>query len=805
MESSINIKEYLEELRVRAEKSLLEDGKVLLEDNRILSAEEIQKKIHDLKVHQIELEMQNEELRTSKIEIEILSEKYFELYNMAPVGYLTINENGQIHDANLTASAMFGQPRRSLTKQNISMFVHKENQDIYYIFMKKLLKTGEPATCELRMTKHGVTEFWVKLDATIAPSIEGETMYHVVFSDITILKITEFELEHYRNNLETVIDKRSIELLESKKSYQLILNTISDHVYEVKINEKNTSTTIHTQACYMVTGYYDHEFANNPLLWYETIYPDDRDAVTQFINNIASMHENRSIEHRIIHKNGSIRWIKNTIVSHKNSEGVIVSYEGIIRNITDRKLVEENLIHSEEKYRLLFENDNNAIVILDSETGNILDLNNAFIDTYGFSKEESLYKNFHSLIEINPKTSCIDDYENCLNGTSQYRYLNYKKDGTEFWVETSIGIFTWMNRKCFFIMVRDITEKYFAEKTLRESDEKFKTIADYTNDWEAWLNEEGVLMWISPSVLRFTGYTDIECLSMTDYPYPIIMKEDRNSIREILRTSILGRKVGSNVEFRILHKTSSYRWVSMSWGSIYNNTGKYIGIRSSIHDITDRKTAEIEIVRLNRHIIKLQEEERQKVSKDLHDSVGQTILTAKLNIDTYKKDIVLYKDRLDIGISFIEKASRELREIYMNLYPSILSDLGLEATIRWLSKNAMESNGIVIKTRINLEVKLSHKLNVCLYRVIQELFSNILKHSKAGNVELILSANEHQVKLNVIDNGIGFESKKPLSEVSCYGLMNINSRVNSFGGTMNIITNEKGTTTSIIFQQANIE
>jgi len=175
------------------------------------------------------------------------------------------------------------------------------------------------------------------------------------------------------------------------------------------------------------------------------------------------------------------------------------------------------------------------------------------------------------------------------------------------------------------------------------------------------------------------------------------------------------------------------------------------------------------------------------VARDLHDGVGQTIIAAKLNFSAFQKDRRKYRERFDMGLQFIDKASQELREVYTGLYPSILSDLGLEAAVRWYAKNYLEASGI--ETSQNLEVgKLPHDLEVNLYRMVQEIFSNILRHSGAGRVGIELSrpGAGRAVVLAVEDDGSGFDAER-LGEVNNgFGLSNLRQRAEALGGEVGI-------------------
>lgn len=150
------------------------------EDSAALLPEDIRKKLHELQVHQIELELQNQELRHTQKELEESRARYFGLYDLAPVGYFTLSEQGLILEANLTASTLLGTTRGMLVKQPISRFILKEDQDIYYLHRKNLFETGEPQECELRLVKPNGVFFWAHFTATISQAKDGSPVCRCV-------------------------------------------------------------------------------------------------------------------------------------------------------------------------------------------------------------------------------------------------------------------------------------------------------------------------------------------------------------------------------------------------------------------------------------------------------------------------------------------------------------------------------------------------------------------------------------------------------------------------------------------------
>jgi len=175
-------------LRKRAEALAAERAGGIPENPQMLPIEVTRRALHELRVHQIELEMQNEELRRTQEELEASRARYFDLYDLAPVGYFTLSEQGLILEANLTAAKLLGVARGALVKQPLSRFVLREDQDIYYLHRKALMEKGAPQAWELRMLKDDAAPFWVRVEATTAMGTDGVFVCRAVVSNITETK-----------------------------------------------------------------------------------------------------------------------------------------------------------------------------------------------------------------------------------------------------------------------------------------------------------------------------------------------------------------------------------------------------------------------------------------------------------------------------------------------------------------------------------------------------------------------------------------------------------------------------------------
>jgi PAS domain S-box-containing protein len=170
------------------------------------SPAKIKKTLHELRVHQIELEIQNEELQRTQTQLDAQRERYFDLYDLAPIGYVTVSEKGMILEANLTAVTMLGVTRRMLVRQPLTSFVIKKDQDIYYLQSKHLFETGKPQAYELRMMKKDETAFLVRMEMTAAHDAEGAPVCRILFSDITERKQAEEKVAVANRKIQTILE-----------------------------------------------------------------------------------------------------------------------------------------------------------------------------------------------------------------------------------------------------------------------------------------------------------------------------------------------------------------------------------------------------------------------------------------------------------------------------------------------------------------------------------------------------------------------------------------------------------------------
>jgi PAS domain S-box-containing protein len=299
-----------------------------------------------LKVRQIELETQNEELRRAQMELDAARARYFNLYDQTPVGYVTFSDKGVILQANLTAATLLGQTRGEMANQPLSRFIVPDDQHIYYLHRKQLFETGAPQACEFRMLRADSNPVWTRMEATVGHDADGVPVCRAVIMDIAERKRVEDELLWKTAFLEAqvnssldgilVIDGQQKRLLSNQRIGDLW--NVSQHV----LDDPDDTTLL--------------EYVTSL-----TKYPE------QFLGKVMYLydHPEETSRDEIEFKNGMVLDRYSSPVLGKDGR-----YYGRIwtfRDITDRKRAEDDLLHAKadlQQYAVELESSNYALAEL---------------------------------------------------------------------------------------------------------------------------------------------------------------------------------------------------------------------------------------------------------------------------------------------------------------------------------------------------------------------------------------------------------------------------------------------------------
>jgi PAS domain S-box-containing protein len=284
--------------------------------------------LHELHVHQIELEAQNEELRRTRDELDTSKARHFDFYDVSPVGYCTVSEKGLINQVNLTTSTLLNVPRSQLIKQPIGNFIFKDDQGLYYQLRRELQDTDKPLSCELRLLKQGGTPVWAHLDAMAAKDEQGAPELRIVLSDVSSQKHLEQERDRLRADVK-----------DHEARWTIAAEALGEGIWEW---DMTSGEMLRSRAFDAGLGYSEQDLPLTADAWVELIHPDDlaRNAVC-LQNYLTGTSGTYAIEMRLRTKDGNYRWIacRGTGVAH-DAAGAPTRMIGMHTDISERKQIE---------------------------------------------------------------------------------------------------------------------------------------------------------------------------------------------------------------------------------------------------------------------------------------------------------------------------------------------------------------------------------------------------------------------------------------------------------------------------------
>ena len=307
------------ELRLRAEALALKKAAKSKKRLEGLTPEAIRKTLFELSVHQIELEMQNETLRQSQVLLDTARARYFDFYDLAPVGYCTVCTQLLITEANLFAASLLGVTRSVLVKQPFLRFIHGNDQGVFMQFCKQIAETGKSQTCTLRLMKPDQSLFWVQLNAITLPDRDRAPEIHMVLNDIGELKRTEEALR------------------AQEEFFHLIAENIGDFIAVLDLDGRR----IYNSPSY-------RQFFGSPKKLrgtdsFTVIHPDDRERVKQVFRETVQTGIGQQIVYRLQLVDGSSHTMESSGSVIRDNEGRIARVVVVSRDITERKRMEEQV------------------------------------------------------------------------------------------------------------------------------------------------------------------------------------------------------------------------------------------------------------------------------------------------------------------------------------------------------------------------------------------------------------------------------------------------------------------------------
>jgi len=561
--TSTNMPHSKTALRQKAEELFRDKIAQTTEASELLSLEETRLMLHELQVHQYELELQNEELLRTQQELEESRSRYFDLYNLAPAGYCTLSEQEVVVEANLTVTNLLGLEPSALIGRSITSFIIPEDQDSYYLHRKQLCSTTEFQVCELRMLRSNQTPFWARLESTLVLKDDNTPECRIVLSDITDQKLAEqaFEKEMARRRIMFEQSPDGILIIDPETKRFLEFNTVA-----------------HQQL-----GYSREEFAQLRIGDVEAT-----ETVEETAARIATVIRDGRADFETLQRtrNGEIRNVHVTaqIIDIQGYPG----YHCVWRDITERKRAESASRENEARMRAITDSVKEAIVIIDQK-GLVSYWNPAAGRLFGYTSDEVTGKNLHTLITPQRYHQAFDTAFTQYQQTGQGKALDATlelqachKNGDEISVELSLTALPEQNGWDTIGIIRDITERKKSEEALRESEERYRALHDASFGGIV-IHDQGIILDCNRGLSDLTGYSREELIGMDGLR--LIAPDWRDVVRQHIQQrfeqayDVEGlRKDGTLYPLYIRGTTIPYK-------------GRMVRV-TEFRDITERKNAE---------------------------------------------------------------------------------------------------------------------------------------------------------------------------------------------------------------------
>jgi PAS domain S-box-containing protein len=391
----------------------------------------------------------------------------------------------------------------------------------------------------------------------------------------------------FRDQTEERIAQRA--LVDSEERLRIALAAANQGLYD--LNVQTGECTVSPEYARML-GYDPADFRETNDRWRERLHPDDREAVYGVYREyVAGQRDEYRIEFRQRTRGGEWKWILSVgkVVEH-SADGKPLRLLGTHTDITELKRTEKELMESEARFRVLVEGAPEAIFV--QSAGRFAYLNPAACRLLGALRPEDLLgKDFMGRIapEYHDK---IQERISLQRETGEpaplMEQVYLRLDGRRVPVEATAVSIRYQSEDAHIVFVRDITERVKAENELRESYERYRLVADFTYDWEYWVDPEGKFIYVSPSCERVSGYPPDFFLNEPDALFKIVHPEDQFKIESHMNEPVVRGANTDKIRFRIITQTGETRWIDHKCWAVFSSEGTFMGRRGSNRDITQR-------------------------------------------------------------------------------------------------------------------------------------------------------------------------------------------------------------------------
>jgi two-component system invasion response regulator UvrY len=593
---------------------------------------------------------------------------------------------------------------------------------------------------------------------------------------------------------------------ETAKKYRLLADSVADVIFLLDMDLK---PTYFSPSATRLTGRRVEELMSGTLEG--TITPASYEAAVKALKEAKADEKrepgsvtSRSLELELILNDGSTKLAEATASYLRDVDGTPIGIVGTLHDITERSKAEEARRESEKRYQLLADNITDVICTLDKDLV-VTYLSPSVNHLLGYTVEQSLGQHWTQFIEeaLTPEsakvaTGIFREIDANMDDRSQDTYKSWtlelefnRKDGSTLWTEGRVSILRSAEGKPigFLAIVRDINER-------RRAQELFKTLAN-NSPIAVYIVQGGKLQFVNSQFQHQAGAGEAELLGTDGIRF--VLPDDRGTVKQMAEAMLKGER-RNPYEYRFVGHSERIKWVMEQVASIQHNGRP--AVLGTFMDITERKHSEENLVRsesqlrlLSQRILEVQEEERARIARELHDQLGQELVALKIEAVVLMEELAKsprLRERARGVVDLIERLDTTAHRIAVSIRPEILDKLGLVKAIQWYAEDFERRSGISCPVEApNDELVLPKAVSTCAYRILQEALVNVWKHSRASQAKVKVTGGHGVVNISVSDNGVGMDLGR-LSEGTSLGLLGMRERASLVGGKVSIRRNAGG-------------
>ncbi len=701
------------------------------------------------------------EMKQITLALKDSEEKYRSLIEQASDGIVITDLEGNILEVNDSICKMVGFKDVEMIGNHIKEYLPENDLDDIPLRISELMQ-GKSLLYERRLARKDGSIVGVEVNSKMASS-------HTLIGflrDISDRKVAEEAIK------------------KSNERFELIANATNDAVWD---HDFIKNETWGNNKLYALYGFERADEKIDFEMFTEHIHPADRAGIEErlkiaFSSGATSISE--SFRFRI--KSGEYRTFIDRAYIKYDSSGNPVRILGAMHDITDSEKAQSALQQSEEKFRSIIEQAGDGIFVSDENTY-LINVNSAGCKMTGYSLEELKKLSFLDMIPpedlvTNPvKITKMDIGASIMNERRLIR-----KDGTIIDVEISAKKLLDGRYQSF---ARDITERKKAAEELQHSEEKYRLLFNNNPLPMVMANiPELDIIDVNEAAIRQYGYSREEFLKLNAKQMRPVEDEKKFSTE-------VGNMQPDEVnikDWRHKRKDGTVFFVeTYSHEIMYEGKKVWLGLS---HDVTEKREAKEmlqksyeEIRQLASNLQSIREDERTNIAREIHDELGQQLTGLKMDLHWLTRKINSgdeeITNKMKESVELINATITSVRKIATDLRPSILDDLGLLSALEWQGEDFAKRSGTKVEFINKVgDISVLPEASTGVFRIYQELLTNVARHANARHVKTMLYKDEHWLYLSINDDGVGFELET-ISNKKTLGLLGIKERTLLFGGT----------------------